>query len=679
MAIEKIKKLFIISNNIHRDALLEALQNLGAVQIEDLGAGTEKGEDSQQKAADLDPDQIRILSQGEAGLLPERRTLEKGYNDVLNALLFLKQYIPERSGWELLRKGPDSITMEEQKRILAAFDFEHAISHLHDSESQVKRLHARRLTLENRRENLSPWKNLDLPLSYLCRTNHVIIRALCVPVSCMEACRKAAEEAIENLFTAKLSETKVNKYIIVIFHKDSQAIADKIMQDFDVHPAVLPCDDKTPAQLIMEIEREIADVDEETRKLEKHLQDMREDLIRLKVIADNLNNSLERKKIRELCGETRSTFVIRGWIPAKKIPRLHKTLQSIDPDIDLTLFDPEEGEEVPILLDNPALIRPFETVINIYGRPNYWEFDPTPSVALFFFIGFGYCLADAGYGMMLTLLSLWAVWKLKLTPGVRKFLLLMALSGISSTIVGVLTGGWFGNLFTGPDLPTARLGLGPLLSRLQWIDPLRKHIMLFLQAALIIGYIQLFWGVILRLLNHIMKGRLLDALLDPLPCLLFAGGLAVMALDLKIGLGISGFGLVLLVIFTARSERNPVKRIGAGLWVVYGVVTGLLSDVLSYCRLFALGLASGIMATVINIICFFFWKIPIPVVGWVLTIILLILAHTFNLALNILGAFIHTARLQFVEFFPKFYANGGRKFESFEMKRTYIAIKDETI
>jgi len=684
---ERFQKLYIISFHDYRETILESLQSQGVVQIEDVGIG-DKDQRSPQIPTDLDSRHVRILHSREALLLPERRTLEKLHNDILGAISFLRQYIPERSGWDLLRHGPDSVTRETHDRILSEFDYDRCIHELRDMESQIKKLHARGLTLENRKDNLVPWKGLDMPLSHFCRTEHVIIRALCVPATSLEACRKAAQKAIEELWTAKLSETKVNKYIIIMYHKDSHDIADKIMQDFDVHPVVLPCEDKTPSQMIQDIDREMAEISSETVQLENRLKGMKEPLLHLKVIANHVDNILERKRVKERCGETLSTFIVKGWIPANKAAGLEEKLHAIDPDADIALFDPQEGEDVPIIMNNPAMTRPFESVIDIFGKPNYWELDPTPFVAPFFFIGFGYCLADAGYGLLMVLLLAWVLWKLKLAPGTRKFCKMLLLSGISGAIIGVLTGGWFGNLLSSPEFPSSKLGLASLVAKLQIIDPLGRHVMIFLGGSFVIGFIQIFLGVFLKFWGQVVRGRLADAFLDPffrllfyiglIPGLLYPTGLVSNKGLIIKGLLLSGIGLILLVIFFLRSEKNILVRIGSGFLETYFFVAGFVSDFLSYCRLFALGLTSGIMAGVTNIICFLVWR-NIPYAGWILGFVLLVVFHGFNLILNIVSAFIHMARLQFVEFFPKFYESGGRAFEPFVLKQTYVTVEDGTI
>jgi len=692
MSVEKIKKFYIISHADHRELLLETLQKMGVAQIDELGengeTGSPPGREKDKTPADPDrTDQAHEAIEPDFDwdrvrrpLLTERRNVEKACEEIASAIEFLRRYIPERQGMDLLRYGPETITPGQEEELRRGFDHDGFREELEELEGEVKRLHARRLTLKKRRENLLPWIRLEVPLHYFCKTKHTRIRSISVPASKVAACRQAAGEAIGELWFMKVGETvdptHPTKNIIVIYPTEYHEAAEKIIQDYDLHPAVLPCMNRTPAEVIKEIDQALKSIAGQESRIESRLSEMKNEMLQLKVRANDLYNSLERKKARELCGETRSTFILKGWIPAAEVPALENALAGMAPESDLFISDPGEGEQVPVILHNANMIRPYESVLNIYGKPDYHEIDPTPHMAVFFFIGFGYCLTDAGYGLILSLLFGFAAWRLKLAPGVRKFCWMMTLSGISAVILGALTGGWFGNLFTSPDFPFYKLGVGRFLEHLKKIDPLgQKDILIFLIAALVIGFIQLSWGIGIKFYYYLSRGRFLDSFCDPFPWLLFSAGLVVSLFQRGLGVGICIAGLVLMILFSARENRNILLRLGGGLWSVYQMLTGLLSDVLSYSRLFALGLATGIMATVINIIAFILW--PIPYVGWLLCLLLLLVAHPINLAINVLSAFIHTARLQFVEFFPKFYKSGGKAFRPFVTKREYIHVTSD--
>lgn len=675
MTIERIKKIFIISTDENREEILFSLQRLGAVQVEDIIRS--KGVNSEDTAenANLDENKEEFdWSRFASDVLPERRAMEKTLEKIEQSITFLHKYIPQKPKIKQLLEGPESVSPDDRKKILLEFNHDAFTKKIDHLEGRLKDLHAKKLHLQQRKDYLIPWIDLNVPMNYFCQTEHVNIRAVSVPLTRVDECREKAHEEIGSLWSEKVSETRYNKNIIIIYHSEFKEEAERIMNEFDVHNAVFPCVNMTPAETIEKIEEQIINMDQATLEIEEKLSGMTEGLLKLKVVSDKLENELERMKARELCGQTKRTFLVRGWIPEIKLSALDQTLKSVDPDSDLTVSDPEEDEEAPIILNNPRLIRPFESVVNIYGRPSYTEIDPTPSLALFFFIGFGYCLTDAGYGLLLALGFGLAAWKFKLQPSVRKFCWMMTLAGISALILGALTGGWFGNLFTAANLyKTQESAFIPALSKVQLIDPIGRNIILFLGAALVIGYIQLAWGVILNLWNHVRHGRYADAIFDPFAWLLFAGGLVTAYFQPQVGMWISIAGATMMLFFAGRENKNIALRIGGGFWVIYNNIMGLISDVLSYSRLFALGLATTIMATVVNTIAFIIWDVPY--VGWIITLLVLLIAHPINLAINVLGAFIHTARLQFVEFFPKFYKSGGHPFKPLGVKHRFISIK----
>lgn len=680
MAIEPIKRLFLIAPAEHREPILAVLQKLGVVQIEDISSNGE----AQEEAETFDWSRVK------PHILPERRNIQKHYDSVVNAIRFLRTFIPERLDYlSILEKAPDTVSTDEERKILQEYDYERVLEDLREQDSLLKNLHAKKLSAITRRDHLLPWKDLDVPLNYFCKTTHVVIRALIVPSASVDACRKAAEEAISELWTFKVGETKKSKHIIVMFHKDYQQTAEEILQSYDIHDAVLPCSEKTPAELIAEIDTANAQIDAVTKEIEKRLASRTDDLLKLKVVANNIQNILHRKEAQELCGETRTTFLVKGWVPEAKTTAVETAVRAVVAETDLYFAEPKPSDNPPIILKNSSPVNLYESVLGIYGLPDYREPDPTPSMGLFYFIGFGYCLADVGYGGLLALLTGFMLKKFKLRKGDRKFLKMLFLSAISAMLFGMATGSWFGNLLTDSTLPTGAGWLIRLVSKIQFIDPLNKHIMIFLGAALVVGFIQLSWGVGIKLYDLLRKGHYADAVFDPVAWLLFAFGIPIAILiNQRAGMWVSIAGLVVMLFFGGRAEKGIVKRLVMGIWTIYGIVTGLLSDILSYSRLFALGLASGIVASVINIILFFMWP-DIPVgkpwyywliapLGWGLTIAMLFIFHFINMLINVLGAFIHTARLQFVEFFPKFYQSGGVRFAPFEMQSGFVEIKDDS-
>jgi V/A-type H+-transporting ATPase subunit I len=317
-------------------------------------------------------------------------------------------------------------------------------------------------------------------------------------------------------------------------------------------------------------------------------------------------------------------------------------------------------------------VRPFEFVTTLYGRPVYWEFDPTPFLAPFFIVFFGLCVSDAGYGLILAALTF--VFMRKMQPGGgRKLMQLMFMGGLATTAVGAVTGGWFG---IDPGIMPAWLGGIVVMNPLE--EPMKM-----LNVVFILGIVQIITGLAIKMVAEFKEGRWLDGILDQLVWIFFIVFLVPLGYSFILGGEVSadvmGFcqkaamGAGLVVVATgARKNPNPIMKALGGVLKLYDIV-GYFGDVLSYARLLALGLATGAIAMAINGVAGM--ARGIPVVGIVAAIIVLLGGHLFNIAVNCLGGFVHSGRLQYLEFFSKFFEGGGRAFTPFQVEKKYSVVK----
>jgi V/A-type H+-transporting ATPase subunit I len=312
--------------------------------------------------------------------------------------------------------------------------------------------------------------------------------------------------------------------------------------------------------------------------------------------------------------------------------------------------------------------------------PNYYEKDPTPLIAIFFSIIFGFALGDVVYGLALALVSNHFANKYKITESDKKVFGLFFWVGITTVFVGAITGTWMGDL---PDVLNKISGSFGIFKKvkdsLMIIDPLNQLIP-FIALALSVGVIHVFTGLGFKAYQNILNGKIVDAVFDQIVWIAIVGSL--------IGWGISKanvippkagtiFGwaafisMILILLFSARDTKNIFARVGLGAWKLYGI-SAYIGDILSYVRLVALGLAGSIIAMVFNIMAF----LPTNPFAKAITILIcLVGGHIFNLVINMLGAFVHTARLHYVEFFGKFYDNGGKAFKPFRQEGKYIVVE----
>ncbi|RLE06840.1 V-type ATP synthase subunit I, partial [Candidatus Aerophobetes bacterium] len=318
--------------------------------------------------------------------------------------------------------------------------------------------------------------------------------------------------------------------------------------------------------------------------------------------------------------------------------------------------------------------KPFEIVTELYGIPRYFEIDPTPFLAPFFAVFLALCLTDGGYGVILALLAYFIPKKVQVGESGKRLFSILFISGLLTIVVGTITGGMFGIQIS--QLPAF---FAPL-KRLTLFDPLKQP-MVFLVISLALGVVHLLLGIVLAFWEDLRKGDINSAILDHLSWIVLILGVILFGLS-KLGVLGKSFttpGLIMslsaaiiLFLFAGRKSKSLFVRFGKGAFELYGLIS-LFGDVLSYSRLLALGLATSVIATVVNLIANM--ASGIPLIGPVCMVIILILGHLGNIAINTLSGFIHTARLQFVEFFGKFYEGGGKNFTPFKQEGKYTIME----
>jgi len=397
------------------------------------------------------------------------------------------------------------------------------------------------------------------------------------------------------------------------------------------------------------------------------------DLIRISIYMDWLNG---KQHAREHLSESRSLSTLVGWMPKKDVRELASRLQKISPAIAVEPALPHESEEAPVLLKNCKLITPFESVTTLYGLPLPHEFDPTPLLAPFFIIYYALCLTDGGYGATLALIMGAIIWKKKLSIEGSPLIWLLLYSGIVSFFVGIPFGGWFGLTPNQvPEVLTREVAGGGRLFRGQIWNLSEQSGINFLQyLALGLGVTHIFFGMFLSGYHKWVHGNKIAALWqDFTPHLVLALVIGILAAPVpwKRPIELAFYVSIGLLIWGKGYGNKWFVRPLMGFLGVANMMIGLLSNSLSYLRILALGLVTGAIAMAVDQVAvemgrLFPWMIVrIPVV-----ILIALMGHTVSIALNALGSFIHSGRLQFIEFFSQFFEGGGRPFLPFQRQTT---------
>jgi V/A-type H+-transporting ATPase subunit I len=365
--------------------------------------------------------------------------------------------------------------------------------------------------------------------------------------------------------------------------------------------------------------------------------------------------------------------MLTGYVPEKYAQKLAREIDS-KYTAAVRFCEPDEEDDVPVLLENSRFSSPVEGITEMYSLPGKKDVDPTPVMSFFYYLFFGMMLSDAGYGLVMLIGTSIALKKIRMEERMRKTLTMFRNCGISTIIFGALFGSWFGDIIQ----VVAREFFGKEIDSIAiWFQPLDDPIKLLLYSFAL-GIAHLFLGLAVSFKMKWSAGNKSDAVLDTVPIYLTILGICPVAAGIltsvpdvlkTIGLYVAAVGVILLILTAGRSSSSIFGKLFGGIYALYNTATGYLSDILSYSRLLALGLATGSIAGVINLI----GTMPEnTVVKAILLVIVFIVGHSANLAINLLGAYVHTDRLQFVELFSKFYEGGGRAFNPLTVKTNYI-------
>ncbi len=663
MAISPMVKVNILAHRCIKDDLLRRLQELEVIHISDFTSGPEAKEDP------------TLLGNGEIA----DEGLEARISDIQSTIGYLSRF--EKDSGLISRISSPKIILSPQQygEIVGHFEEAIVVQECRDLERKRSGLFSEIGRVQALMGQLRPWINLDVPLENLVPTEYTTSLLGLLPPKILPELIEKALSLTETFEVITVHQGKEGTYLVVIFHNAFREQLSDLLTNLGFEEITFQDLKGTPGELyqgclsrIRELRGMIYTIDERIRALVHHRHD-------LQILYDYLSDQAERKKVESNFGQTSETSIIEGWIPAGKWPTFRDQLNAEFDEFAVVEVEQMNGETPPICLENPKPIRPFEVITELYGMPNSREFDPSPFLAPFFFIFFGLCLTDAAYGIILALTFLFFIQKYRATVGKIKLIWVLFLGGISAMLMGAITGGWFGDLvnYLPPSLDFLRKGRAGLML----FNPM-EQVMIFLVIALVLGFIQVCFGLVIRMVRNIRDGDWVEALCSPLAWLILINSIVLAFLGyggtlppfLKtLGLSMAILSSLTIVLFTDRTTPNRILRIAWGIFELYRI-TSYLGDVLSYLRLFALGLATGVIAMVIN----FLGNIVAgwPYVGWAMFILIFTIGHLFNIVINGLGAFVHTLRLQYVEFLPKFFQGGGRPFRPFRKNPHYTIVTD---
>ncbi len=643
MAILKMKKLRICGVSEEQTQLIRQLQLLGSVEI---GA----------PCALTDTQGVQVFCAGDG---KSADALLRTSARLTSALETLKHYETKKGGLFAARPEKTIGELFSDEAYAAALDTAQAVLDAQDARS---RLAAEKSRLTAVRESFVPWQQLPLPLETL-GTQHTRILLGTVPAQTdLEALRAKVFEAADEVQLEQISADQQSLYLLVFVHKCAAEAVGAALREAGFALTTFDGVQGTAAENIRRTDEAIAACEQQDAEKLAELTALAEQKSALQLAFDRCTQEISKAQAADRLVHSEKTFCLGGWVPCEDVGKLEALLSGFCCAWELTDPAPEEYPDVPVKLKNNKLTWPLNMVTEMYSLPAYDGVDPNPLMAPFFILFYGIMMADMGYGLLMILASIIITKKSRPKGTSGQMFGLMFSCGISTFLMGALTGGFFGDFL--PQLvgiidPDTTFKALPSL-----FTPLDDTITILI-GAIALGFVQIVTGMAISFVEKIKKGQIMDAIWEELTWWVVFAGIACMALGVtNIVLYV---GLAMVVVGSGWSAKG-FGKVTAIFGSVYNHVTGYFGDILSYSRLMTLMLAGSVIASVFNTL----GAIPGNVVFFLLVSVA---GNGLNFALNLLSCYVHDLRLQCLEYFGKFYQDGGKPFEPLAINTKYVDIQ----
>lgn len=648
MAVTELTKLTMIAPKTHQYALLKMLQRMQAVEVEDVFDD------------DVNQEWLSNFFAGTDATPAEQD--EQEIQRLQSAIVFLQQNGPAKKGSQWQRQSIDLAVFE------ASFQEDEALAKL----TQIETLKARWQEMEQairKAEEIEAWamewQGLDVPMTV------EVPESLVFFTGSLENQQWADFSATINqqtdVYLAHIYSDRKKVNFACLYLRRQSAVIAQAVQQFGVQEEV-STDPRSPKKVLVETNRQLAALGKERKQLSAAIGAQKQDIALLQQAEEFYLTKAQRSQmVRRLAANDR-IIVLRGWMPVSaQTAAINQVKQSFNDDIYVSFDAPTEAEilanKVPTKLQNKAFIQPFEMLTEMYSLPKYNEIDPTPWMTPFYYVFFGMMVADLGYGLLMVAATTIGLTCLHLPQGTKRFMKLFQTLSVPTMIWGGIYGSFFG-----ATLP------------IQLLSPSEDFMAIF-GIAMVFGGLQLFTGLYLAARENIRKKDLLGAInqgaawLGLLIGLLVAAGSNFVLVHsglTTLGLILAGFSGLLIIVVPIIKGPSKVGGLFMGVYDLYGV-TGYIGDFVSYSRLMALGISGGSIAAAFNLLVGY---LP-PAARFSVGILLLIVLQGLNIFLSLLSAYVHAARLQYVEFFGKFFTGGGRRFDPFKPSEKYVDFEKE--
>jgi len=657
MAIVKMSKFDLVVFAEQRAKVLKKLQKFKEVNFVDIELHDENGELSKDAVEGV----TKYVNNEELTHIDER------LYQLSNAISLIKKYDERKTRLRDVIHGNENYTFDELAKKALTYDWKKVSSELNKIGTQYSQIKSEISKKYMRYDEIDLWERLDVNPKELKNLKKVNTFLGTVPIKLKGSFIDGISE-LDKTYYEELKIVKDEVYYLVISSIDENE-KEKLTEVFrNSSFTVENLDiDAVPQDYKNGLQKEISELKKEKRRLKAQIKTYSEDLTDLQAVYEYMQNKKLRIVESEKLAQTENTILIKGWIPTEKVSEFEKVIKDEAGDnYYLTFTDADRDDAtVPIKLKNGKVASTFENLTGMYAYPRYNEIDPTPLFTPFYILFFGMMGADVGYGLVLLFATMFVLKVVNLSSQMRKSIKFFFYLSFSVIFWGLLYGSYFGATIPG-------------MWRL--VDPASQYNDLLI-GSILFGVVHIFVGLAIKAYMLIRDGKSLEAVYDVLFWYMaLIGGMLFLIFKLmnlsavvaNVSMWVMIAGMAGIVLTGGREAKGVGAKLGGGLYSLYGI-SSYVGDFVSYSRLMALGLSGGFIASAINMIA---GMISGSWVGMIFIPVILIAGHLFNMFLSFLGAYVHTSRLMYVEYFGKFYEGGGKPFKDFRTESKYVNLDD---
>lgn len=635
-----MKHLRLLGMESEREALLKTMQDLECVEISHID-----GSEEALKTRLAKPDDRALLNAQEES---------RAYRAALAAL---DRFAPGKKGLFRKRQGVSRASFfdEENERQARA-----AAETINADMRRLGEIESERTKNEALRASLTPWLAVDAPLDSTGGVLSLLFGTVGATVT--DDALRALSDSLSGLLTwQQASSDKTLRYLLIACHKSVKEQALSALRELGFSTVSFRGLCGTAEENDKKLEAALAALESERREIERRVERFGGNRETLLEASDRAAILLRREEAKSRLIETDKVFLLEGWLPADRCTALEKALEPFTCAVETREPTEDEYPQVPVQLRNNKLTRPLNMVTEMYSLPAYGTLDPNPLMAPFFILFYGIMMADMGYGILMMIASVIIGKKYRPKGTSGELFSLLGLCGISTFIMGALTGGFFGDFLT---QLVAIVSPGTVFALPKLFDPLDDLTMILI-GSMALGVVQIITGMAISLIEKCRRKKFLDAFFEEITWWIVFLGIALAVL--KKGTAVLYLGCALVLLGPIVQGKGWGKLTGV-FGSVYNHVTGYFGDILSYTRLMALMLAGSVIAQVFNMLA----AMPGNVVAF---LIISMLGNAMNFGLNLLGCYVHDLRLQCLEFFNKFYVDGGKPFRPMTLDTEYVDLQ----